>query len=130
MKVFDKKQIVIFSVVIGLIFPLFALILELGRLNLSFSIESIIEVHRGNPAMILLGLIPLIFGIVGGFIYSFLAKKQQEVERINLHLSNQTQNINKVATFAEEIGNGRYDIDFVITDDSDTLGKTLQNLQG
>jgi len=129
MKVFDKKQIVIFSVVIGLMFPLFALIVELGRLNLSFSIASILEVHKGNPTMILLGFIPVVFGIVGWLVYSFLDNKQKEVEKINLHLSNQTQNINKVATFAEEIGNGRYDIDFVITDDSDTLGKTLQNLR-
>ncbi len=129
MKVFDKKQVVIFSVLIGFIFPLFSWIVELSRLNLGFGLSSIQQIHASNPVLIIIDFIPLIFGLAGFFIYSFLEKKQQEADKINLVLNSQTQNITKVATFAEEIGNGRYDIDFEISDDSDTLGKTLQNLR-
>ncbi len=129
MKVFDKKQVVIFSVLIGFIFPLFAWIVELSRLNLGFGFSSIQQIHASSPVLIILDLIPLIFGLAGYFIYTFLEKKQQEADKIHNILNSQTQNINKVATFAEEIGNGRYDIEFEISDDSDTLGKTLQNLR-
>ncbi len=129
MKVFDKKQVVIFSVVIGLIFPLFAWIVEISRLNLSFGLSSIGFVHKSNPVLILIDFIPLVFGVVSLLIYTYFENKREEIEKINLKLNSQTQNIHKVATFAEEIGNGRYDIEFEISDDSDTLGKTLQNLR-
>jgi PAS domain S-box-containing protein len=129
MKVFDRKQIVILSVIIGLAFPLFIYIVELSRHNLSFGMASFQLVHLNNPALILINIIPVLFGLIGWGVYNFLDKKFQEVEKINQQLSRQTQNIHKVATFAEQIGNGRYDIEFDITDDSDTLGKTLQNLR-
>ncbi len=129
MKVFDKKQVVILSVLTGLMFPLFAWIVELSRLDLGFGLSSVQQIHAINPVLIIIDLIPFIFGLAGFYMYSFLEKKQQESERIHNILNSQTQNINKVATFAEEIGNGRYDIEFEISDDSDTLGKTLQNLR-
>lgn len=129
MKSFDRKQIVLLSVILGLSFPLFIYILELSRLELALSYASIQQVHQTNPALVLLNIIPFLMGIAGWSIYNYLQDKQLELERINLQLNMQTQNIHKVASFAEQIGNGRYDIDFEVSDDSDTLGKTLQNLR-
>lgn len=129
MKVFDKKQVVIFSVLIGLVFPLFSWIVELSRVNLGMGVSSFLQIHHSNPVLIIIDFIPFIFGLTGYLVYTLLERKQQEADKINLRLNSQTQNIHKVATFAEEIGNGRYDIDFEVSDDSDTLGKTLQNLR-
>ncbi len=129
MNVFDRKKVIIFSFVAGLLFPLFAWILEMGRQDLGFSINALGAIHRENPVLILISLLPFVTAITGWIIYSYFEKTRKEMERANLLLSSQTQNINKVATFAEEIGNGKYDIEFEVTDDSDTLGKTLQNLR-
>lgn len=127
MKVLDKKQVVVLSVIAGIAFPLFAWILELGRLGLGLSGLGLI--HQNNPVIILLNFVPLIFGIAAYLVYTLIERKHKEVETLNLRLNSQTQNIHKVATFAEEIGNGRYDMEFEVSDDSDTLGKTLRNLR-
>jgi len=129
MKVFDKKQVVIFSVLVGLLFPLLAWIIELSRLNMGFGASSISAIHKNNPVLIFLDTIPFIFGVLGFLLYKIYEKKKAELDHVNVQLKQQTRNINQVSTFAEQIGNGRYDIDFEVTDDSDTLGKTLQNLR-
>jgi len=129
MKVFDRKQIVIFSLVLGLAFMIFSWLFELSRLNLSFSLSSVGAIYNNSPVLIIVSFIPIVFFIAGWLIYQFLAKKEQELDVVNVQLNRQTQNINKVATFAEQIGNGNYEMEFEVADDSDTLGKTLQNLR-
>ncbi len=129
MKFFDRRHIILFAVAIGFVFPLFAWIVELSRLNLSLSLSAISNLHQNNPIVLLTLFIPIIFGVLGWIIYYYLDKNQKELDVVNQQMSRQTQNIHKVATFAEQIGNGRYDIEFDVADDSDTLSKTLQNLR-
>lgn len=129
MKFFDKKQVVLLAVVLGFGFPVIAWIVELSRLGLGFNSAAIGEIHQNNPALIIMDFLPLIFGVIAFLVYTFFEKQQQELHKVNQQLTSQTSNINQVATFAEQIGNGRYDIEFEVTDDSDTLGKTLQNLR-
>jgi PAS domain S-box-containing protein len=129
MKVLDKKQIIIISILIGLAFPVFIYLVEFSRLNINISLESLQVVHHNSPTLFIINLIPVIFGLIGLGAFTFLDKNRLELEKVNSLLDSQTQNIQKVATFAEQIGNGRYDIEFEVVDESDTLGKTLQNLR-
>lgn len=129
MKVFSQKQIILLSILLGLVFPVMAWLIELGRLNLGLSFSSWVQIHQNNPVLIIIDLFPVITGIAAYLITMYLQKKEKEFEQINYQLSQQTKNIHQVSSFAEQIGNGQYDIEFEVTDDSDTLGKTLQNLR-
>lgn len=129
MRFFDKKQVVLFSFLAGLCFPLIAWVIELNRKNLGFTTSGILEIHQQSPAIVIITMVPVLFALLGYIVYLFLEKQSKELDQINQQLLSQTQNISQVASFAEQIGNGRYDIEFEVTDDSDTLGKTLKNLR-
>ncbi len=129
MKFISKKQIIIISLIVGLVFPLFAWIIELSQSGLGFNMQAIKQIHLENFSLIIIDFIPLIFVVLGYLLYNYIQNREIELEKVNQQLSRQTQNINQVSSFAEQIGNGRYDIEFEVSDDSDTLGKTLQNLR-
>jgi PAS domain S-box-containing protein len=129
MKFFGKAQVIIVSLVIGLIFPLFAWMIELSSSGLNFSLEALREIHRENFTLVVIDFIPVVFVVIAFVLHWYFSIYDNELEKVNQQLSRQTQNISQVSTFAEQIGHGRYDIEFEVTDDSDALGKTLQNLR-
>ncbi len=129
MNYLQKKYIVIISIALGFIFPLFSWIIEMGRLGLSMSFNSLGLIHQSNPVIIIADIFPLIFGIAAYYLFDLWEKQNKKFENLSTQMANQTRNISTVARFAEEIGNGRYDIEFEVEDESDTLGKTIQNLR-
>jgi PAS domain S-box-containing protein len=129
MKFFGKAQVIIVSLVIGLVFPLFAWMIELSSSGLNFSLEALRVIHRENFTLVVIDFIPVIFVVIAFVLHRYFSLYENELEIVNQQLSRQTQNISQVSTFAEQIGHGRYDIEFEVTDDSDALGKTLQNLR-
>jgi carbon starvation protein CstA len=86
MEFLGKKQVFIIAVIIGLIFPLFAWIIELSQAGLSFNIQALILIHRENSSLIMFSLIPLIFITLAYLLYRFLNYYEP--------------------SFAEQIGNG------------------------
>ncbi len=96
---------------------------------MDFNLSSISAIYRNNPVLIIISFIPVVFFIVGWFLSQHFAKMNQELAEVNNQLSQQIQSIHKVATFAEQIGKGNYEIEFEIADNSDMLGITLQNLR-
>jgi PAS domain S-box-containing protein len=129
MKLFGKTQVIVVSLVIGLIFPLFAWMIELSSSGLNFNLEALREIHRENFTLFVIDFMPVVFVVLAFVLHRYFGFYEDELEKVNHHLSRQTQNISQVSTFAEQIGHGRYDIEFEVTDDSDALGKTLQNLR-
>jgi PAS domain S-box-containing protein len=129
MNFFGKTQVIVVSLIIGLMFPLFAWLVEISSSGLSFNLQSIREIHRENFSLVILDFIPLVFVVLAFLLHRYFSLYEGELEKVNHQLSRQTQNISQVSTFAEHIGHGKYDIEFEVTDDSDTLGKTLQNLR-
>jgi len=129
MKLLNKNQFILLLFGLGFLFPFLAWIIELSKSATAFNISGIAEIHRINPTLFIIDTIPVIFAVVGYLIINKKEEIQEQFDEVKAQLSNQTENINRVATFAEKIGNGQYDIDFEISDESDTLGKTLQNLR-
>lgn len=124
-----KRKIIIIAAGVGLIFPVVAWFIEINRLGLQANFEALGIIHKQNPVLIFLDLLPVIAGVASHFITDIWLKQNESIHTLHTRLQNQTQNISAVARFAEEIGNGRYDIDFEVVDESDTLGKTIQNLR-
>ena len=129
MKFFGKTQVILIAVALGLVFPFFAWMIELAALGLDFNFESIKEIHRNNHTLYLINLLPVFLVGLAFILQHYFQKQNSEFEKLNQQLSRQIQNIEHVSTFAEHIGQGRYDIDFQVVDDQDHLGKTLQNLR-
>jgi PAS domain S-box-containing protein len=129
MKMLNLRQFVIACFTLGLLFPVIGWIIELGRIDLGFSISNIGAAHSNNPLLVLLDLVPFVFAFLGFLGYEKLKSLAFAFEKANIKLDNQTANINKIASFAEKIGSGQYDIEFEVTDSSDVLGGMLQNLR-
>ncbi len=129
MKSLNKKQFILLLFGLGFLFPFLAWIIELSKSGIEFTLSGILEIHRQNPVLIILDTIPIVFAITGYLIIEKKEELQKQYDTLQGQLISQTENINRVAEFAEKIGNGQFDIDFEITDESDTLGKTLQNLR-
>ncbi|NLF42488.1 MAG: GAF domain-containing protein, partial [Bacteroidales bacterium] len=124
-----KNQTLFLAFLIGLLFPLFGWVLEFNRLAIDFSIEGIGQVHKSNPVLFILNMLPFIFLFVTYYIYEKKKLINSRFDNLQTNLLKQTENIHRVATFAEKIGNGDYAYQIDITDESDTLGKTIQNLR-
>lgn len=129
MKLLSRKQFVIACFILGLLFPFFGWLIEISRLEISFSAANIIEAHRHSPLLIILDIIPFFFIVIGFLGYEKYKALKEAFEKQTNKLEKQTANINKIASFAEKIGSGQFDIEFEISDESDILGKTLQNLR-
>jgi len=123
------RQFVIACFTLGLLFPLIGWLIELSRAGVSFTIANIGLIHSNNPIIIILAFIPFILALLGYLGYEKLKAITTAFNEANSKLEKQTANINKIASFAEKIGSGQYDIEFDVTDSSDILGKMLQNLR-
>ncbi len=128
MRSFDKRQIVLLFFGMGLLFPCFAWIVELSKPGIEFSLSGIIEIHKKTPVLMILDFVPIVFAVMGYLVVQKKEDMQVQFDCIQAQLSNQTENINRVATFAEKIGNGNFDVDIEL-DESDTLGNAMQNLR-
>jgi len=124
-----KNQTLFIAFLTGLLFPLFGWVLEFNRLTIDFSIAGLAQVHKTNPVLFVLDLLPLVFLFVTYYIFEKKKLINTRFDALQTNLIKQTENIHRVATFAEKIGNGDYGYQIEITDESDTLGKTIQNLR-
>ncbi|MFW5792913.1 MAG: PAS domain S-box protein [Bacteroidota bacterium] len=129
MKLLSRKQFIFACFLLGLLFPLFGWLIEAGRLEMAFSANNIIEAHKHTPVLIILDFIPFFFAFIGLLGYEKYKSLKTAFDHETTKLEKQTANINQIATFAEKIGSGQFDIEFEVSDSSDILGKTLQNLR-
>ena len=129
MKLLSLKHFVLICFALGLLFPVFGWFIELGRMDLSFSLSNLGLAHKNNPILIILNFIPFLFALIGYVGFQKLNELKNAFDKSSHKLKQQTANINKIASFAEKIGSGQYDIEFEITDSADILGKMLKNLR-
>ncbi|MCG9898611.1 MAG: hypothetical protein MH132_01285 [Hydrotalea sp.] len=71
------------GVLFGLLFPLFAWATELILLDLPFSLETFLLIHRSNKLILIIETAPIVLG----FVFYFLGKKQQQLKRFNNELN-------------------------------------------
>lgn len=71
------------GVLFGLLFPLFAWATEFILLDLPFSLETFLLIHRSNKLILIIETAPIVLGLV----FYFLGKKQQQLQRFNNELN-------------------------------------------
>lgn len=119
---FFKSKIVLYSLLIGSIFPIVSWIIHIFKYRLSFSTASIIQMHIDNPVLYILDLIPLFFVSV-----AYIFNRQREIEKITFdnQIKERDLRLNKMADFAKQIGEGNYNTELDLSANNDILGKSL-----
>lgn len=106
----------------GLMFMLVAWILEFIRHKVLISFAGIGEIHRLNPVLYLVDLLPLFF--VGA---AYLIDRHRLTEKVKFssRLEESESRMNVMADFAKQIGEGNYHSELSITADRDILAQSL-----
>ncbi len=108
--------------VVGLITLITAWILEFTVQETPFPLKGIGEIHKSNPSLWLIDLLPLVLTYI---TYITVKRHQEKVSFLEDELRQRDQDINKNALFAKTIGEGNYKAPFQISDEDDVLGKSL-----
>lgn len=124
-----KKQLnkisyndIIIGVGVSLLFPIIAWIIDISVNYTEISFATIKQIHINNPVHWLIDLTPFIVGFV---IYLFQKKRERDKESFKKIIEQRNEDINRNATFAKNIGEGNYDVDYEVKDENDVLGKSL-----
>jgi len=120
------KNEIIIGVSASLILVFVAWVIDISYSNLPFGFSSIAKIHSNNPVHWFIDAIPLIIGLV---IYVYYRMREREVELFEEVIHERDLDIDRNATFAKKIGEGKYDADFEIKDENDVLGKSLLRMR-
>lgn len=124
----NKFQLILLSFLAGCLFPLIAIIVFAIFTNTNLSLSSVLHIHKINPVLWVVDIAPFIFAIISFVIYQKWSEATKAVEIFQTKFNTQTGDIERMAAFAEKIGNGEYEYEAEIKED-DTLSKTILNLR-
>lgn len=109
-------------VIISLIFPLIAWMVEFITHDYEITIYGIVEMHRNNPIILLADVVPVIFGFIGYKIEAWIQSLESEYQN---SIDEKKSVIQRNALFAKQIGEGKLDINENTVDEQDLLGHSL-----
>ena len=109
-------------VLISLIFPLVAWMVEFILRNHEFTFYGFLEMHKTSPLVFLIDIIPIVAGIVGYKLEGWLENMETYYEH---SIEDKKSIIQRNAYFAKQIGEGKLDIDQNAFDENDLLGQSL-----
>lgn len=90
--------------------------------GLELSVTGWKELHRINTLVCVIDLFPIVIAAVATYLGR---NAYYKISTLDKTLKNQSENVSKVAAFAEEIGKGKFDSSFAPYGDDDVLGKAL-----
>ncbi len=117
-----KINILIIALIVGLIFPIISWIIEIISNNTHISFSGIFRMHKENPILWLIDIVPLVFLIIA---YIIKVRSEQEKIQFDIKISERDERLNKMAEFAKQIGEGNYDTKLDITANGDILAQSL-----
>ncbi|MFO7863813.1 MAG: GAF domain-containing protein, partial [Salinivirgaceae bacterium] len=109
-------------VVVSLVFPIIAWLLELIINDYELTIYGIVEMHRNSPVVLIADIIPIIAGVVGYKLEMWLENLETHYQQ---SIDEKKSIIQKNAFFAKQIGEGKLDINEDAIDEQDLLGNSL-----
>ncbi|HAN19173.1 MAG: hypothetical protein A2X13_09775 [Bacteroidetes bacterium GWC2_33_15] len=107
---------------ISLIFPVIAWMIDIIAHNSPVTFTSIKEIHQNNPVIWIIDFAPVIISLI---IYIYLLKQEKDREVFQKVIEQRNADISRNATFAKQIGEGKYDVQYKVVDNNDILGKSL-----
>ncbi len=110
------------ALVAGILFPLIAWSIQFVHGNVAVSVSGIGTIHRNNPVLWILDIVPFIF-IAGSY---FLDQRQKRIHgQLSTQLHERDARMNTMADFAQNIGEGNYTSKLALDTNNDTLAQSL-----
>lgn len=126
----NSARMTLLGLVIGVVFNLVAwgaILKGAGTDIFPFSFSSLSATLEGNNIILyLLALVPFITAAMAYLFATRMRLHQQHMEALVKH---QSENVSKLALFAEKIGNGDFDAQYKISDRNDSLGSALLDMR-
>jgi PAS domain S-box-containing protein len=107
---------------ISFLFPLVTWIIELAHSKLPFNFSGISQIHKINPVLIVVDLLPF---LIGGMVFIFNKKWSLDKQSFSSQLSEKEEQMAQMAEFAKQIGEGNFDTSLKFSDSNDTLAQSL-----
>lgn len=115
-----------FVFALSLIILLFIWILEISLKKIAFNFQSIVLIHS-SVSIWVADILPFAFGF---FYYHWTKRKLELKEEIKQEEELRFSVVNKYAEIAERMGSGDYSTPYVVEDEKDHLGSSLNHLLG
>jgi PAS domain S-box-containing protein len=125
----NNSKYTLSGVLIGLLFPLIAIIVELIRNDLTLSGLNIWQVHTGNPVILLIYAAPFVLGYAAWYLGKNINEKTVLIQK---NEKDQLLKAKKIYDFTEKLSNGETEVEYQFdhekeTDDS--IGQSLIKLR-
>lgn len=121
----EIPKLILLSILIGLIFPLIAWIIEFSSYDMVLNFSTFIYIHSKNKLLFIVDLAPLILAIITYFV----AKRSKHYyDAIYRELTKYEELLQKNTEIAMRIGKGDYNFSYS-PDKTDTLGQTLLQMR-
>lgn len=121
-RTFFKSKIVIYSLLTGSLFPILAWAIHIIKNRVPVSLTAFLEMHRDNPVLFVLYVIPILFIITA---YTINKQRENEKSSFDNQIRERDLRLNKAAEFAKQIGEGNYNTDLEVSSKDDILGQSL-----
>jgi len=111
-----------FATIIGCLLPLVSWTIEIIHYKVNISPSGILQLHKNNPSLIIMDLVPIILISLAAIIhFHHRDSKIQFDEKIK----ERDKRLEEMAKFAKQIGEGNYKTNLDITSNNDTLAQSL-----
>ena len=121
-RTFFKSKIVIYSLLIGSLFPILAWTIHIIKNRIPVSLTAFVQMHHDNPVLFVLYVIPVLFIITA---YAINRQRENEKSSFDNQIRERDLRLNKMAEFAKQIGEGNYNTDLEVSSKDDILGQSL-----
>ena len=112
----NRKNLLFFSILLGIMFPLIAWVVEINVQDLRFNIHGLKAIHKNNLIIYIVDLAPFVLGGIGYLLGSLI---DIQFKRNRFLFLTQERNFNSLLNFAEKIGQGNYNADLENYDNAD-----------
>ncbi|MBN2275212.1 MAG: PAS domain S-box protein [Bacteroidales bacterium] len=117
-----STQVIWQALIAGSLFPLISWVVEIIRMHVSFTFSGLYQIHKNNPVLWIMDLIPL---LVIGLAYIIDRKRKSEKQIFDEQINERDARLNTMAEFSKQIGEGNYNVDLDVTSSQDFLGHSL-----
>ena len=125
-KVNDRINYTPSLVGLGVVILIISWIIGFTKYGETASLGNLIDMHRDNPSLFIIDLLPFILGIIG---YAFTKSHQETIQSLEKQIEDKDHVINMNAHFAKKIGEGDLSANDEEIDDNDILGHSLKKMR-
>ena len=122
-------QFALTGFLLGLVFPIIAVVIELLTNDMSFTFSNIGIAYAGNPILWIINTAPFVIAATGYFIGKQFAFKSRELESV---ATNEKNKAGKILSFTERLAQGEIDVKYDLDDEKDAddeIGHSLIRLR-